>query len=265
MHFAAWLSVGDSVRDPAGYYRNNVGGALSVLDAMVAPSVPALRLLVDRARCSASPIETPITEDHPTAPDQRLRRDQAGDRARAAALRARLRDPLDRAALLQRRRRRSGRRARRGSRAGDPRHSRAPSTRRSGATRFQVFGDDYPTPDGTCLRDYVHVTDLADAHLLALDALRGGGAVDVLQPRQRPADSVRDVIDVGRAGHRAAGAVRRRRRGAPAIRRCSTRRATRIRRELGWRPRFEDIDVIVETAWRWREAHPHGYDGRAPR
>ena len=195
MHFAAWLSVGDSVRDPAGYYRNNVMGALSVLEAMVAAGVQALRVLVDRARCSASRSRRRSPRTHPTAPDQRLRRDQAGDRAGAAALRARLRAsrrsacaistppaPIPTASS-----------ARTTSRSRTS--SRAPSTRRYGRAAFQVFGEDYDTPDGTCLRDYVHVTDLARRTCCALDALRNGGDVHDLQPRQRPSD-------LGARGHR---------------------------------------------------------------
>ena len=124
-----------------------------------------------------------------------------------------------------------------------------------------MFGDDYPTPDGTCLRDYIHVTDLAEAHVLALDALEAGPASAVYNLGNGRPFSVREVIAGGRARDRPAGAAQPWRRGGRATRRSSTRRATAIQAELGWAPRFEDLDTIVDTAWRWRQAHPHGYQG----
>ena len=123
---------------------------------------------------------------------------------------------------------------------------------------FQIFGEDYPTPDGTCLRDYVHVTDLAAAHLLALDALRGGAPSNVYNLGNGRPTSVRDVV---RAVEQVTGrtvpvTVGPRRPGDPAALFASSER---IKRDLGWRPQFEDLNVIVETAMRWREAHPKGY------
>ena len=170
MHFAAWL-LGRRVGARAGrattqQRRRRARRARG--DG--APSGAGASSSRRPARPTASRSETPIDEDASAAADQHLRRDQAGGRAGAAALRARLRHPLGGAALLQRRRRRSGRRARRGSRARDPPD---PARHRRGArrpSRSTIFGDDYPTPDGTCLRDYVHVVDLADAHVRALDA-----------------------------------------------------------------------------------------------
>ena len=122
---------------------------------------------------------------------------------------------------------------------------------------LEVYGNDYPTPDGTCLRDYVHVTDLADAHLLALDRLeRGSITVNLGNGTGHSvlAGDRRGRARVGRARCRTASA-----RAARAIRPCWWRRPERARRELGWRPRFADLDEIVRTALRWREAHPNGY------
>ncbi len=121
MHFAAWLAVGDSVRDPVGYYRNNVIGTLGTLEAMAAE---ACRHFVFSSTCAVygEPTEMPMRETHPTAPINAYGQTKLADRAGAAALRARLRHPLDPPALLQRRRRRPRRRARRGPRPGDPRH-----------------------------------------------------------------------------------------------------------------------------------------------
>jgi UDP-glucose-4-epimerase GalE len=127
-----------------------------------------------------------------------------------------------------------------------------------GRDSFQVFGDDYDTPDGTCLRDYIHVTDLAAAHALALDALRDGGPSATYNLGNGRPTSVRAVLDaVERTTGRAVPfTMGTRRPGDPAVLFASS---DRIKRELGWRPRFEDIGTIVETAWRWREAHPRGY------
>ncbi len=121
---------------------------------------------------------------------------------------------------------------------------------------LQVFGADYPTADGTCIRDYVHVSDLADAHLRALERLDGGSATYNLG--NGAGYSVMDVIrSVERIGGRAVPyAIAPRRGGDPAVLVAS---AERIRRETGWQPRFERLDDIVRTAFTWREAHPAGY------
>jgi UDP-glucose 4-epimerase len=127
-----------------------------------------------------------------------------------------------------------------------------------GRGTFQVFGDDYDTPDGTCLRDYVHVTDLASAHLLALDALRAGAASTQYNLGNGRPTSVRDVLDaITRvSGRQVPFTTGPRRAGDPAVLYASS---DRLKQHLGWRPAFEQIDTIVETAWRWREAHPRGY------
>jgi UDP-glucose 4-epimerase len=132
----------------------------------------------------------------------------------------------------------------------------------SGRGTFQVFGEDYDTPDGTCLRDYVHVADLASAHLLALAALRNGAHSTVYNLGNGRPTSVRAILQaIERIGGKpvpyTAGP---RREGDPAVLFASS---ARIRAELGWAPKYEDVDTIVETAWRWREAHPQGYEKEA--
>jgi UDP-glucose-4-epimerase GalE len=260
MHFAAWLSVGESVRDPAGYYRNNVVGALSVLDAMVAENVPYF-VFSSTAAVFGTPQETPITESHPKRPinsygetklaiERALPHYETAYGIRSIALRyfnAAGADP-----------------------EGELGEDHSPEIhvipRAIDAVlerdRFQVFGNDYDTPDGTCLRDYVHVNDLASAHALALAALRGGAASTQYNLGNGRPTSVQDVLDsvarvIGRPVPFTMGA---RRPGDPAILFASSER---IRSELGWAPQFEEIDVIVETAWRWRASRPDGYARKA--
>jgi UDP-glucose 4-epimerase len=119
-----------------------------------------------------------------------------------------------------------------------------------------IFGDDYETPDGTCVRDYVHVLDLAQAHILALRALDSGSRTYNLGNGQ--GFSVKQVIDTARriTGHPIPAHMGTRRAGDPATLVASS---DAIRRELGWQPRYPDLESIVATAWRWHQAHPHGY------
>lgn len=261
MHFAAWLSVGDSVKDPIGYYRNNVGGALSVLDAMVQTGV-RLFVFSSTAAVFGNPLETPITETHPTQPINAYGETKlAIERAlphyvrayglRTVSLRYFNAAGADPDGVL-----------------GEDHSPEVHVIPRAidaalGRGSFAIFGDDYPTADGTCLRDYIHVTDLAAAHMLALDALRGGAESAVYNLGNGRPTSVLDVVNAVErvTGRKVPCEMGPRRPGDPAILYASS---DRIKRELGWRPEYEDIDVIVETAWRWRVAHPHGYDGAAP-
>ena len=256
MHFAAYLDVGESVREPVKYYRNNVVGALSVLEAMAARSVTQF---VFSSTCATygDPIETPIGENHPQRPinsygETKLAVERAlphFDRAygiKSVALRyfnAAGADP-----------------------DGEIGEDHAPEIHlipraieaATGGRGLQVFGDDYPTPDGTCLRDYIHVTDLADAHVRALDALAAAGQSAVYNLGTGVPNSVREVIHaVERAtGRKVPWTLAPRRAGDPA---ALYARADRARSELGWAPRFSDITSIVGTAWEWHRTHPHGY------
>ncbi|MCB8950853.1 MAG: UDP-glucose 4-epimerase GalE [Ardenticatenales bacterium] len=122
---------------------------------------------------------------------------------------------------------------------------------------IKIFGDDYPTPDGTCIRDYIHVIDLAQAHILALRALDEGSRVYNLGSGS--GFSVRQVIETARAvtGHPIPAVVGPRRVGDPARLIAS---ADKARRELGWQPRYADLHSIIESAWRWHVRHPRGYE-----
>ncbi len=256
MHFAAYLAVGESVADPQRYYSNNVAGTLALLRALRDESVTRL-VFSSTAAVYGEPRETPIRESHATDPINAYGETKlAIERAlphyeRAYGLRAiRLRyfnaagaDPDGDIGEDHR-----------------PEHHAVPRALAAahGGPRFEVFGDDYPTADGTCLRDYVHVSDLAEAHVLALAALESGAGSGVFNVGTGHPQSVRDVLaSVERVtGRLPACEVSARRAGDPAVLVASS---TRIRDSLGWHPRFEDLDTIVDTAWRWHRRHPEGY------
>jgi UDP-glucose-4-epimerase GalE len=248
MHFAALLNVADSVTDPVGYYRNNVVGTLATLEAMHAESC---RRFVFSSTCAVygEPVETPIRETHPTAPinaygQTKLAIEQAlPHHERAWGLRSiRLRyfnaAGADPAADI--------------GEDHDPEIHVIPRAfeAATGGAPFQIMGTDYPTPDGTCLRDYIHVSDLADAHVLALRRLESDGASQTYNLGTERPTSVREVIGAVErvTGRRVAASEAPRRPGDPAVLYAS---AARARQELGWVPRRPEIDTIVGDAWRW--------------
>jgi UDP-glucose-4-epimerase GalE len=256
MHFAAWLIVSDSVGDPVGYYRNNVVGTLGTLEAMAAEQC---RQFVFSSTCAVygEPTETPLRETHATAPinaygQTKLAIEHALPHfERAYGIRSiRLRyfnaagaDP-----------------------DGELGEDHSPEIHviprafeaASGGAPIDIFGEDYPTPDGTCLRDYIHVADLADAHLRALRRLAENGASATYNVGTERPSSVRDVIAsvervTGRTvAHRSAP----RRAGDPAVLFAS---AQRIRDDLGWTARRPELDTIIGDAWRWHSRHPRGF------
>ena len=260
MHFAAFLDVGASVRDPIGYYRNNVGGALSVLEAMAATAV---RRFVFSSTCATygEPLTTPILETHPQNPinsygETKLAVERAlphFERAygiHAIALRyfnAAGADP-----------------------DGEIGEDHEPEIHlipraidaATGGRRLEVFGDDYQTSDGTCVRDYVHVSDLADAHVGALGVLAGGGRPAAYNLGTGKGHSVLEVLTAIErvTGRPIPRTVAARRPGDPAVLVASSEHA---RAALGWTPRLTNLDSIVRTAWAWHQAHPHGYRAAA--
>jgi UDP-glucose-4-epimerase GalE len=259
MHFAAWLVVPDSVRDPIGYYRNNVGGALATLEAMAAEKC---RQFIFSSTCAVygEPLETPIRETNPTAPinaygQTKLAIEHALPHfERAYGIRSiRLRyfnaagaDPdgelgEDHCPEIH-----AIPRAFDAARGGPP---------------FEIFGEDYSTPDGTCLRDYIHVIDLADAHVRALRRLEADGPSATYNVGTEQPSSVRDVLaSVERVtGRTVARASAPRRPGDPAVLYAS---AERIRADLGWRARRPELDTIVSDAWNWHASHPQGFESR---
>ena len=256
MHFAAWLAVADSVRDPIGYYRNNVLGTLGTLEAM---ALEGCRHFVFSSTCAVygEPVEVPLRETHPTNPINAYGQTKlAVEHAlphfeRAYGIRSiRLRyfnaagaDP-----------------------DGELGEDHAPEVHviprafeaTQGGEAMQLFGEDYPTPDGTCLRDYIHVTDLADAHVRALARLEDGGPSATYNVGTERPSSVRDVIaTVERVtGRNVSYTTAPRRPGDPAVLYAE---ATRIREELGWIPQRPALETIVADAWRWHSTHPKGF------
>ncbi len=258
MHFAALAYVGESVSEPLRYYDNNTGGALSLLNACQNAGVYKL---VFSSTCATygEPASMPITEDMPQAPI----------------------NPYGWSKLMTERALIDYATANRDFGFAAPRYFNVAGCAADGTLgedhdpeshlipvllqvalgqrdKAMLFGDDYPTPDGTCIRDYVHVEDLVDAHIVTLDALEPGD--------QRfynlgigKGHSVREVIEAVRrvTGHAIPVEVAARRDGDPPKLYADPRK---IQSELGWQATVTDIDTIVETAWRWFKAHPDGYD-----
>ena len=261
MHFAASASVGESVADPHRYYVNNVVDTLALLRVLCDGSVRHL-VFSSTAAVYGVPEETPIRESHSTRPvnpygETKLAIERALPHyERAYGLTAvRLRyfnaagaDPDGEMGEDHR-----------------PEHHAIPRAidAAQGGPHFEVYGADYDTPDGTCVRDYVHVSDLADAHLLSLAALEAGQPAQVYNVGTGRPHSVRDVLaSVERVtGRPPVHAMAARRPGDPPVLHASS---SRLQDELGWRPRFAELDAIVETAWRWHREHPDGYTESAP-
>jgi len=260
LHFAAFLDVGASVRDPVAYYRNNVDGALGVLEAMAATSVSRL---VFSSTCATygEPESTPIVETDRQNPinsygETKLAVERAlphFERAygiRSVALRyfnAAGADP-----------------------DGEIGEDHAPEIHlipraieaARGGPGLEVYGADYPTRDGTCVRDYVHVSDLADAHVRALGRLASGGRSAMYNLGTGQGCTVFEVLAAVErvVGKRVPRTVAPRRPGDPAVLVASAEKA---QVELGWAPRLSDLESIVRTAWAWHNTHPAGYRATA--
>jgi UDP-glucose 4-epimerase len=248
VHMAAVCQVGESVADPAKYYRINVVGGLTLLDAMHAAGVARI-VFSSTAAVYGEPAKQPIEEDDPTAPSNPYGESKlAFERALAwyggaYGLRS----------VALRYFNAAGASARAGERH-DPETHLIPIVLQAAAGRrgaVTIYGDDYATRDGTCLRDYVHVLDLAEAHALALDALAAGGPSAVYNLGcGGDGFTVREVIDTAArvTGRKIPVGVGPRRPGDPAT---LVAASTRIRRELGWTPRYPALEEIIGSAWKW--------------
>ncbi|THA26027.1 UDP-glucose 4-epimerase GalE [Streptomyces sp. RKND-216] len=249
LHFAACSQVGESVADPEKYWRNNLGGSIELLAAMREHGVRRL-VFSSTAATYGEPAGSPITEDDPTAPtspygatklavDHMITGECRAHGLAAASLRY-----FNVAGAYA---------ARDGHVYGerhDPESHLIPLVLQVAQGRrehINVFGDDYPTPDGTCIRDYIHVADLADAHLLALSKAAPGEHL-VCNLGNGNGFSVREVIETVRkvTGHPVPEVVADRRGGDPAVLVASAERARRL---LGWQPSRADLAGIVQDAW----------------
>jgi UDP-glucose 4-epimerase len=253
LHFAASSQVAESVAAPEKYWRNNVAGTMELLAAMREAAVRTL-VFSSTAAVYGEPVAVPITESAATAPtnpygasklavDHMITGECAAHGLAAVSLRY-----FNVAGAF----------GRHGERH-DPESHLIPlvlQVAQGRRSEVAIFGDDYPTPDGTCVRDYIHVADLAEAHLLALDAA-GSGEHLVCNLGNGSGFSVREVIDTVRevTGHPIPAAVRPRRAGDPAVLVASAEQA---RTRLGWQPRRTDLAEIVRDAWTFTQSLGEG-------
>ena len=256
MHMAAHALVGESCEQPAKYYRNNVVNALNLLEAMRETDVRRI-VFSSTAATYGEPEKQPIEETAPNRPTNPYGESKL---AFEHALRW-----YDEAYGMRYASLRYFNAAGASEKCGedhDPESHLIPITLQVAAGRREsvaVFGNDYPTSDGTCVRDYIHVIDLARAHILALHAIDEGSRIYNLGCGG-DGYSVNEVIAAARevTGKEIPVRAVERRSGDPAVLIASSEK---IKQELGWSPQFQDLRVIIETAWRWMQAHPDGYAG----
>jgi UDP-glucose-4-epimerase GalE len=258
MHFAAWLKVGESVAKPIEYYKNNVTGTLAVLEAMRDAGVTRF-IFSSTCAVYGEPSSVPIVETLEKQPinaygESKLTIERALPHLERAF-------GLKWVALRYFNAAGAQPDGSIGEDHDDEIHLIPLAIRAAnGGTPLKVFGEDYPTPDGTCLRDYIHVCDLASAHIKALEALERGAPSGAFNIGTGTPHSVKSVIDtVGRVvGRPVAWESAPRRPGDPAVLYAASDRA---QRELGWKPQYADLEVIVRHAWQWHSTHPRGYVG----
>jgi len=257
MHFAAFCYVGESVSSPAKYYRNNVADTVSLLEFMRTASIDKF-IFSSSCATYGEPENVPISENHAQRPinpygrtkhmvEQILADFQAAYDFNACALRYFNAAGADPDGEL--------------GEDHDPETHLIPLVLRVALGQrdmVNIFGDDYPTKDGTCVRDYIHINDLAQAHLLALEHLLAGGNGGFYNLGNGDGYSVKEVVETARqvSGHEIPTEVTPRRSGDPATLVGS---AAKARKEWGWRPQYPDLKNIIKTAWHWHKTHPNGY------
>ena len=259
IHFAAFSQVGESMSKPLKYYENNLWGTTVLLQSMVAHGVDKI-VFSSTAATYGEPERIPILENDRTQPtncygETKLAMEKMMRWTGGA-------HPLHYVAL---------------------RYFNACGAHMSGSIgeahnpethliplilqvplgvreKVSIFGDDYPTKDGTGVRDYIHVTDLAQAHILALDYLMKGGESNVFNLGNGVGFTVKEVIDVARSvtGHPIPAEISPRRAGDPAQLVASSEKAKSV---LGWKPQYDSLETIVDSAWKWHKAHPNGFEG----
>ena len=258
IHFAASSQVGESMSNPLKYYDNNLGGTMVLLRSMVEHGVDKI-VFSSTAATYGEPERVPILESDKTVPtncygETKLSMEQMmGWVSLAHGLKYVALRYFNAAGAHP-------------SGAIGEAHSpethlipiilQVPNGRREA---ISIFGDDYPTPDGTCIRDYIHVTDLAQAHILALDYLLAGGENNVFNLGAGVGFSGEGAVAVARkvTGHPIPQTVSPRRPGDPAQLVASSEKARTV---LGWRPQYADLETIVASAWAWHKSHPNGFE-----
>lgn len=261
LHFAAFIEAGESMHVPEKYFRNNTANALCLLEAVTEHKVPRM-VFSSTAALYGEPERTPIQETDTLKPtnaygeskllvEHMLQWFHRIHGLRYASLR------YFNAA---------GASGERGEDHGPETHLIPLILQVAQGQRphISIFGTDYPTPDGTCVRDYIHVDDLASAHLLALNALGTNREPErlIYNLGNGRGFTVREVIEAARkvTGHPIPAIEVERRAGDPAVLVASS---DKIRRELKWEPKHAGLEAIISSAWEWRRQHPHGYEGQA--
>lgn len=258
VNFAAFSLVGESVTNPLKYYGNNVEGAVSLLSAMKAHGVDKM-VFSSTAATYGEPEKQPIEEHDRTEPTNPYGATKLAienmlkwcDRAygiRYAALRYFNAAGSDTETGI--------------GEDHDPESHLIPLVMKTALGQRDhvgIFGEDYPTADGTCVRDYIHVNDLAEAHLLALEYLAGGGSSDVFNLGSGDGYSVKEIIETARrvTGREIKATVEPRRAGDPSVLIASNKKAAEV---LGWKP-VRGLEEIISDAWAWHSGHPNGYEG----
>ncbi len=254
VHFAAFSLVGVSVSDPASYFTNNTAGALSLFDTLRQCGVKNV-VFSSTAATYGEPRYTPIDEDHPKEPTNPY--------GLSKYFVEQILDTFDHAYGMTHVALRYFNACGASKTLGEdhtPETHLIPLVLQVALGKrdsISIFGDDYPTSDGTCVRDYIHVEDLADAHLAALDYLKQGGISQKINLGNGQGYTVREVIETARSvtGHPIPETIAPRRAGDPSTLIASSERARTV---LGWSPRYT-LKPIIESAWAWHSSNPHGY------
>ncbi|MEK6797205.1 MAG: UDP-glucose 4-epimerase GalE [Spirochaetota bacterium] len=260
MHFCAYIEVGESVTNPQKYYKNNIIGGLTLLEAMLAANVKKF-VFSSTAAVFGQPETVPITENERTAPTNPYGETKlAFERilkwyGEAYGLNAVVLRYFNACGAHEK-----------GHIGEDhtpeshliPLILQVPLGKRPS---IKIFGDDYPTKDGSCVRDYVHVSDLASAHVLAVNHLLSGGENRTYNLGNGVGFSVKEVIAIARevTGHAIPAETVARRAGDPAT---LVAGSDKVKKEFGWKPRFHDLKTIIGSAWNWHKNNPKGYNDR---
>jgi UDP-glucose 4-epimerase len=253
IHMAASSLVGESVQQPKNYYNNNIINSLSLLNSMIECNVRKI-VFSSTAAVYGEPVKQPIEESDPTAPTNTYGETKLSFEKALAW--------YSKAYGIQYTSLRYFNAAGASEKFGEhhnPETHLIPAILRVAAgkgERVELYGDDYPTRDGTCLRDYIHVIDLARAHILALE--NQGNSIFNLGCGGE-GYTVREVLNVAKevTNRDIPSRISARRPGDPAALIASS---VRIRQELGWKPEFQDLRAIISSAWKWMQSHPNGYE-----